>query len=150
MQLLLETYMPELERLKMDQDLLKQQHAPVHHSSGTVQITTSNLPELSNWGTPTPAPRLPAQRPEDDLSRLSLVSSGDLLSDSFPAATSALPPVSLSPCARPSPSNRASFRGMHTARAAAKRGTGAVLPTCNLMSSSCSVLASLHCLWLSQ
>lgn len=94
MQLLLDTYMPELERLKMDQDVLKHQHVPVHHS-GTVQITTSNLPELSNWGTPTPAPRMPMQRPEDDFSRLSLVSSGDLLSNSFPAPASALPAVSI-------------------------------------------------------
>ena len=100
-QLLLDTYMPELERLKMDQDLLKQQHAPVHHS-GTVQITTSNLPELSNWGTPTPAPRVPTQRPEDDLNRLSLMSSGDLLSDSFPAPASAPPAVSpCIPCLHP-------------------------------------------------
>ena len=92
--------MPELERLKMDQDLLKQQHAPVHHS-GTVQITTSNLPELHNWGSPTPLPKGPAPRPEDDLSRLSLVSSGDLLSDGFPAPPSAPPPVSLTPCVVP-------------------------------------------------
>lgn len=94
MQLLLDTYMPELERLKMDQDLLKQQYAPVHHSD-TVQITTSNLPELSNWGSPTPAPRVPQvppQRPEDDLSRLSLLD-GDLLSSSVPAFSSAPPPV---------------------------------------------------------
>ena len=89
--------MPELERLKMDQDMLKQQYAPVHHN-GTVQITTSNLPELHNWGTPTPASRAPPQRPEDDFSRLSLVSSGDLLSDSFPAPPSAPPPVRLAPC----------------------------------------------------
>lgn len=92
MQLLLETYMPELERLKMDQTLLKQQ-APVHQS-GTVQITTSNLPELSNWGVPSPSPLpQPQQRPEDDLSRLSLMPTGDLLSDGVPAPSPAPPAV---------------------------------------------------------
>ena len=54
--------MPELERLKMDQNLLtEQQQAPVHQKD-TVRITTSNLPELSNWGMPTPAP-VPKPRP---------------------------------------------------------------------------------------
>ena len=86
MQLLLETYMPELERLKMDQNLLmEQQQAPVHQKD-TVRITTSNLPELSNWGVPTPAP-MAKPRPEDDLSRLSLASSGDLLSDAMPISS---------------------------------------------------------------
>ncbi|CAK0788001.1 hypothetical protein CVIRNUC_011223 [Coccomyxa viridis] len=84
--LLLETYMPELERLKMDQNLLmEQQQAPVHQKD-TVRITTSNLPELSNWGVPTPAP-MAKPRPEDDLSRLSLASSGDLLSDAMPISS---------------------------------------------------------------
>lgn len=97
LQLLLDTYMPELERLKMDQDLLKQQQAPMH-ASDTVQITTSNLPELANWGVPTPAPApapAPVQRPEDDLSRLSLAPSGDLLSDLMPAPSSVPPSVRL-------------------------------------------------------
>ena len=86
MQLLLETYMPELERLKMDQNLLtEEQQAPVHQKD-TVKITTSNLPELSNWGVPTPAP-VPKPRPEDDFSRLSLASSGDLLSDAMPMSS---------------------------------------------------------------
>ena len=92
-QLLLETYMPELERLKMDQNLLTElQQAPVHQKD-TVRITTSNLPELSNWGVPTPAP-VPKPRPEDDLSRLSMASSGDLLSDTMPMSLgSATAPV---------------------------------------------------------
>lgn len=95
LQLLLDIYMPELERLKMDQDLLKQQQAPVH-ASDTVQITTSNLPELANWGVPTPTPApAPVQRPEEDLSRLSLAPSGDLLSDLMPAPSSAPPSVRL-------------------------------------------------------
>ena len=50
LQLLMDIYMPELERLKMDQDLLKQQQQAPVHASDTVQITTSNLPELANWG----------------------------------------------------------------------------------------------------
>ena len=96
LQLLLDIYMPELERLKMDQDLLKQQQQAPVHASDTVQITTSNLPELANWGVPTPAPApAPVQRPGDDLSRLSLAPSGDLLSDPMPAPSSAPPPVRL-------------------------------------------------------
>ena len=96
LQLLLDIYMPELEHLKMDQDLLKQQQQAPLHASDTVQITTSNLPELANWGVPTPAPApAPVQRPEDDLSCLSLAPSEDLLSGPMPAPSSAPPPVRL-------------------------------------------------------
>ncbi len=53
MQLLLEQYMPELERVKLAVKLREEQGSlpqQASRSGDTVQLVTSNLPELHNWG----------------------------------------------------------------------------------------------------
>ncbi len=54
-QLLLDTYLPELEQLKLRIATREREGDPMRqHVAGstqdTVQLVTSNLPELSNWG----------------------------------------------------------------------------------------------------
>jgi hypothetical protein len=57
LQLLLEDYMPELERVKLAVKLKEEEGMPQqsgHRSQDTVRLVTSNLPELHNWGAPLP------------------------------------------------------------------------------------------------
>ena len=93
-QLLVERYMPELEQIKVAIALREKEgqfRARHAHASDTVQLVTSNLPELHNWsmnGSVTPSP---AQQPQQalDLDRLAL-SGADIfgpVADS-PASTS--------------------------------------------------------------
>ena len=94
-QLLYERYMPELEQIKMaialrgKEGRFRGRHA-VEHAGDTVQLVTSNLPELHNWslnGSVTPSP---AQQPQAlDLDRLAL-SGADIFGPAAvsPASTS--------------------------------------------------------------
>lgn len=52
MQLLLEQYLPELERVKVAARLREEEGNLPQHSrpEDTVQLVTSNLPGLNNWG----------------------------------------------------------------------------------------------------
>jgi len=54
-QLLFDAYMPELEQLKMRMATREKEgdhmgHSMTGRTQDTVQLVTSNLPELSNWG----------------------------------------------------------------------------------------------------
>ncbi len=63
MQRLVRSYLPELEVLKQRimLDHFSAPPATARHAPGAVQLTTSNLPEISNWGVPAApsAPPLP-------------------------------------------------------------------------------------------
>jgi hypothetical protein len=56
-QLLLDTYLPELEQLKLRIATREKEGNPMQQpvagmTQDTVQLVTGNLPELSNWGAP--------------------------------------------------------------------------------------------------
>ncbi|CAL8467347.1 g6884 [Coccomyxa elongata] len=91
--LLMETYMPELEQLKVKMATREKEGVPMlppmaGRTENTTQLVTSNLTELSNWGVPLPAAPRPPQ--DMDFGRLSV--SGDLLSGDMLPSTSAAPP----------------------------------------------------------